>query len=191
VEETTNLIHDNEALTKWKEKVSELGLQGQAQVVTEEKSPIPFLWMNTAIVATFETLCPTKTDIRKYDKTPIPIELLEAVSLCVKEQYFDEIEVWYNDKQKDPVIVGFKYNVPASESDWWRKAKADKYLIGRWADVKASLDALIGRAKKLFFHTETIRLNQELKQKQRELDDLEGSVENKFGGMPATDDLPF
>ena len=96
VEETTNLIHDNDALTRWNEKVDELGLEGQRSVVKTDKSPIPFLWMNAAIIHTFETLCPTKVDIDKYDKTPIPVELLDVVSLCFKEQYFDRIKVWYN-----------------------------------------------------------------------------------------------
>ena len=47
VSETVNLIHDNDALTKWNEKVEELKLSGQKEVVKEDKSPIPFLWMNS------------------------------------------------------------------------------------------------------------------------------------------------
>src|SRR5690606_12958674 len=94
IAETVNLIHDNDALSMWQEKVKELGLEGQSEVVVGDKSPIPFLWMNDAIIATFEVLCPTKTPIEKYSKTPIPVELLEVVGLCKKEEYFDKIEVW-------------------------------------------------------------------------------------------------
>lgn len=192
VEETVNLIHDNDALAKWNEKVNELGLEGQKTVVKTDKSPIPFLWMNEALVSAFEVLCPSKTEMEKYDKTPIPLELLEVVSLCKREDYFDLVEVWFNEREKDPVIIGYKYNLGSSESDWWRKSRGDKYLIGRWADVKASLDALVKRAKNLFFQSETLRLKQQIRDSQRHLEDLESIIERKFGNaMPITDDLPF
>ena len=188
VAETINLIHDNEALTKWNEKVEELKLSGQKAVVKEDKSPIPFLWMNNAIVSTFETLCPTKVDIKKYDKTPIPVELLEVVSLCVKEDYFDCIKVWYNEKQKDPVIVGYVAKKGEKKDDWQFEYYGQKYLIGRWADVKASLDQLIERAKKVFIQTETFDLKKEIKDRQRKLEDLEQLAHDKFGNaMPVTD----
>lgn len=191
IEETVDLIHDNEALDRWNERVSELQLEGQKSVVKEDKSPIPFLWMNSAIVSTFETLCPTKVDIAKYDKSPIPVELLDVVALCVKENYFNSIKVWYNEKEKDPVIVGY-LAASGKTSDWELNYYAQKYLIGRWADVKASIDQLVDRAKKLFIHSETINLKQEIKERQRKLEDIEFTAETKFGGaMPTTDDLPF
>lgn len=190
VEETINLIHDNDALAKWNEKVDELGLSGQKTVVKTGKSPIPFLWMNDAIVHTFEILCPTRSDINEYNKTPIPVELLEVVSLCVKENYFEKIKVWYNEKQKDPVIVGYVQKEGKDLGGWDLNYWGQKYLIGRWADVKASLDQLIERARKMFTQSETIRLKKEIRDRQRELEDIESTVENKFGGMPTTD-LPF
>jgi hypothetical protein len=191
VEETVNLIHDNEALAKWNEKVEELQLVGQTQVVKTDKSPIPFMWMNDALIATFETLCPTKVDVSKYDKTPIPLELLEMVGLCQKEQYFDVIKVWYNEKQKDPVLVGYSLS-EGKDSDWQIEYYSKKYLIGRWADVKASIDSLVERAKKIFTHSQTIQLKQEIRDRQRKLEDLESIVDAKFGGtMPETDNIPF
>lgn len=190
IEETINLIHDNEALTKWSTKIDELGLFGQKEIVTEEKSPVPFLWMNSVLVSTFEVLCPTKVEIEKYSKTPIPVELLEIVSLCKNEQYFDELQVWYNEKEKDPAIIGLIY-LKNESSDWYRKHAANKYLIGRWADVKESLDSLINRAKKIFFKSETLRIKREILSYQRKLEDLEGTIEETFGnGMPETS-LPF
>lgn len=159
IEETIDLIHDSEKLEKWNEMVAELGLTGQQSVVVEKKSPIPFLWMNSGIVKTFEVLCPTKVEIEKYNKTPIPVELLSIVSLCVKEQYFDGIKIWYNDREKDPAIIGYKMRDGKQFSDRWNaEFYADRYLIGRWADVRESLDSLIERAKKIFFQSETLRL---------------------------------
>jgi len=190
VEETTNLIHDAEALKKWNERVDELELHGQKDVVVADKSPIPFLWMNSAIVKTFETLCPTKVEIAKYDKTPIPLDLLDVVALCKREKYFDCIEVWYNEEQKDPAIVGYKID-KAIKEDWWAKSQGKKYLIGRWADVKESLDALVVRAKKMFIENTKNSLQYQIKQYQRNLEDVEQIAERDFGGAMPSTLLPF
>jgi hypothetical protein len=193
IEETTNLIHDGDALEKWRERVVELQLAGQAEVVQAEKSPIPFLWMNSGLIKTFEVLCPTKVNIEKYNKTPIPVDLLDVVALCGKEKYFDGIKVWYNEKDKDPVIIGYKMKEGKEFNDRWESEYySERYLIGRWADVKASLDSLIARAKQLFFKSETVRLKQEIRDRQRHIEDLETKIEEEFGAtMPATDGLPF
>jgi hypothetical protein len=188
VEETTNLIHDADALQAWNEKCEELQLEGQKTIVSKEKSPIPFLWMNSGLVKTFEVLCPTKVDVTKYDKQPIPVELLETISLCFKEDYFDGIKIWYNEKEKDPVVVGYKMTSDKNYSDTWEtNYYSEKYLIGRWADVKASIDSLVDRAKKVFFQSETMRLKQEVKDRQRQLEDLEFQTSLIFGAtMPPT-----
>lgn len=194
VEETQELIHDNEQLAKWNNLVAELELKGQSEVIKDDKSPIPFLWMNSAIVNAFSVLCPTKVKVEDYNKTPIPVQILELVSLCKKEGYFDVIKVWYNEKDKDPVVVGYA-NEPSDSKyggqDWHIERYAQKYLIGRWADVKASLDQLVDRAKKVFTHSETIRLKKEIRDRQRQIEDLESEVERNFGGAMPTTDLPF
>jgi hypothetical protein len=192
VEETSELIHDNEALQKWRDKVSELQLEGQTEVVVEDKSPIPFLWMNNALVSTFQALCPTKVKIEKYNKTPIPVEILELVSLSKKEQYFDRIEIWYNEQEKDPVCVGFVVDDGyKGREDYYVQIYSKKYLIGRWADVKASLDTLIERARKLWILSNVSQYKQQIRDYSRRIEDIEEEANRNFGGgMPATD-LPF
>lgn len=187
VQETTNLIHDQDSLDKWNAKVEELGLEGQKKVlVVKDKSPIPFLWMNNAIINAFKTLCPTACKIEEYDKTPIPVELLETVGLCKNEGYFDKIEIWYNERDKDPVIVGFSFN-NSKNSDWEKEWYGKKYLIGRWADVKASLDALVDRAKKLFIQQTISNAKAQIKQCQRAIEDAETNADREFGfAMPTT-----
>jgi len=173
IEETSELIHDNEKLDKWNQRVEELGLQGQKEVVVVGKSPIPFLWMNSGIVATFETLCPKKVLVEKYSLTPIPVEILDLVSLSHNEQYFDFIEVWYNDQDRDPAVIG--YSVPEEykgREDYYQKAYAKKYLIGRWADVKESLDTLITKAKNIWKATNLNNYKQQLKYYQRAIEDI-------------------
>lgn len=196
VEETVNLIHDNEALKKWNEKVSELGLEGQQQVlVVKDKSPIPFMWMNDAIIATFETLCPTKVLVEKYDKTPIPLEILDLVSLSKKEGYFYKMEIWYNEQEKDPVCVGYCEDLTKTEKDeWYKTYYAKKYLIGRWADVKASLDTLTKKARQIFIANSKSAIEQTIRDAKRAIEDIETTADRKFGGaMPFTQlpHLPF
>jgi hypothetical protein len=41
IEETIDLIYDNEQLDKWNKHVQELGLIGQTKIVQTDKSPIP------------------------------------------------------------------------------------------------------------------------------------------------------
>lgn len=106
IEETQELIYDNDKLARWNKLVNELGLEGQSQIVKDDKSPIPFLHMKQSLVTTMETLCPMKVLVSAYNKTPIPVDIMELIGLSVKEQYFDRIEVWYDDKSPDPCVVG-------------------------------------------------------------------------------------
>lgn len=179
IEETKELIYDNEKLDQWNNLVTELGLQGQTKVVKVEKSPVPFLWMNDTLQKTFTELCPRKVKIAEYDKTPIPVEVLSLVSLSIKEDYFNKIEVWYNDKNPDPAVIGFKYT--RGNSEWERDWHAEKYLLARWSDVKASLSELTDRAKKLFVLRRTNELQTSIKQNQRELEDIELKANAEFG----------
>ena len=179
IEETKELMYDNEKLEQWNSLVVELGLQGQTTIVKPDKSPIPFLWMNKALQSVFEELCPTKVIVEQYNKTPIPVEALSLVSLSNKEGYFDKIEVWYNDANPDPAIIGYKYSQGTSqwEKDWY----AGKYLLARWSDVKATLEELTQRAKNLFVLRTKNELTEEIKRRQRSLEDVEIDANKRFG----------
>ncbi len=106
IEETAPLIYENEQLDKWNGYVAALGLEGQTKIVKKDKSPIPFMHLKTSHEVMFKTLCPKEVDIKEYDITPIPVEILDLVALSVKEEYFDRIQIWYDDKKPDPVCVG-------------------------------------------------------------------------------------
>lgn len=192
IEETQELIYDNEKLGQWNKLVGELGLTGQRQVLKTDKSPIPFLWMNEVLVAVFGELCPRKVKVSEYNKTPIPVEALGLVSLSVKEGYFNEIEVWYDDKTPDPAIIGYKYT--KGTSAWENQYYAEKYLLARWSDVKATLAELTERAKNRFILRTSNELRDTIKRNQRSLEDVEITANNKFGfagtGAGAVD-LPF
>ncbi len=203
-EETADLIHDNEALDKWGEIVSELGLSGQTKIVKKDKSPIPFLWMNQTLVRVFETLCPTKVDIADYDKTPIPVELLELVKMSFDEKYFTKIEVWYDDKSVDPVIVGavgfwgeMTFYVDSNKSlsgkeygssdeviaaggmHPYYNAK-NRYLIGRWADMSRSLEELRKMAKEKYIELTSNEAREQINVYTRKLQDVEIEANRLF-----------
>ncbi len=204
IEETVDLIYDNEKLDKWNSIVDELGLAGQTQIVKPEKSPIPFTHMKQSLKSVFETLCPAKRKVKQYDLTPIPLEILELVALSTRENYFHDIEIWYDDKAPDPVAIGIIYtnwyveldgkNVKSnltkeeaeqhaievggkvSKYDWYKK----EYLIGRWGDVKHSFEELKEMATKRYVAQNEVQLRQQIKDAERQLVDLETTAFNLF-----------
>jgi len=131
IEETSDLIHDNEQLTRYHELIAELNLTGQTKIVTGEKSPIPFMHLKTSMVSVFETLCPRKVDVAAFDVSPIPVEILDLVSLSVRENYFKKIEIWYDEKSPDPVCVGY-----CSEFQVYEYSGVPKELNGKFFPTK-------------------------------------------------------
>lgn len=190
VEETVDLIYDNDELEKWNNLVGELGLQGQTKIVKPDKSPIPFMHMKTGTVNIFNTLCPRHVDVSEFDVTPIPVEILDLIALSKREGYFTNIEVWYDERQKDPAVIGQiakftgywgnikgefdskeDFKKAGGESGYW-DVKA-QYLIGKWGDVKRSMDELKEMAKKRFIEEKRVTIEEEIKRYKRELEDLE------------------
>jgi len=168
IEETSELIYDDDKLSKWNDLVNELGLTGQTKIIKPEKSPIPFLPLNIVLINTFQTLCPRHLPVDQYDVTPIPLDILELIALSIKEKYFHKIEIWYDEKSPDPVCVGivnqfgqnywasdkiadldYKYfdtkeealSVGIKEKNITESLK-NIYIIGKWADVSRSFDEL-------------------------------------------------
>jgi hypothetical protein len=106
VEETVDLIYDQEKLDKWNNYVQELGLAGQSKVVRDDKSPIQFMNMTPTMINVFSQLCPRRVSVESFDVVPIPLEILDLIALSKREKYFSRIEIWYDDKEKDPACVG-------------------------------------------------------------------------------------
>jgi hypothetical protein len=193
IEETQELIYDNEKLDQWNGLVQSLGLTGQTAIQVKDKSPIPFLHMKRSLVNVFTTLCPRKVDIETYDKSPIPVEILSLVSLSTKEEYFDKIQVWYDDQSPDPACIGLKQNSRFDPRYPTWEDGFDKYLIGRWADVKQSLLELTAKAKKLYMATRKSQIEQSIRDEHRRMEDLEHTTNLMFGNDDVTleTELPF
>lgn len=193
INETAELIYDGDQLEKWNRIVEELGLKGQTKIVQKDKSPIPFMHMKSTLIEVFKTLCPRRVDAKEYNISPIPVEILDLMALSVREGYFDKLEIWYDEKTPDPLCVGLKFDTKEhakSGYDWY----AEKYLLGKWGDVKHSFTELIEMAKKRFLVEQTAQYKASIKQYTRLLDDVEIEAVQKFGtdhSQSPSLDLPF
>lgn len=192
IEETAELIYDNEKLEKWNQLKSELGLVGQDDILRVDKSPVPFQPATKIQMQIIEVLCPKKDLIEAYRNTPIPLEVLELVSLSVKEGYFEKIHIHYDAVTPDPFAIGYRYK---DEDD---RAKGytwnmQPYLIAKWGDVKQSWDTLKERAASRWISEEAARLKEKLRETQRSIEDLRLTCLNKFGENSETVnvELPF
>jgi hypothetical protein len=206
IEETSELIYDNEKLDRWNEIVKNLNLEGQTKIVSPEKSPIPFMFMKQTLINIFETLCPRKVDVTKFDVAPIPVEILDLVALSVREKYFNKIEIWYDDKSPDPLCVGqtgYFY-----QPTWYSQSKKEfndlkfnsekeaieagvnkdcisfcvdkKYLIGKWGDVKMSFKELKEMAIERYISDQKNEYESEIAKYKRKLEDLNLDAHKRF-----------
>jgi hypothetical protein len=157
------------------------------------------------LVNVFETLCPKKVEISQYSQSPIPVEILSAISLSKKESYFTKIEIWYDEKTPDPVCIGLKgywYEI-----DWYSNSNPNlkgyqfntkqdvldaggrnpnhydqaKYLIGKWGDVKYSFQELKKMASARYKSEKRFEIKKQIKDAERKLDDLEIEAFDRFG----------
>jgi hypothetical protein len=203
LEELTELMHDNEKLDEWRNTVAELKLEGQKKV--NNKNPIPFTFMNNAIHNIFDTLTPMQKDINDYNVNPIPLEVLRMIKLCEEEKYFNAMQIWYADKDPDPILVGLKgywYEAPYYE-DTNKELKniefntreevidaggkhpnflsRQKYLLARWGDEAKTLVELKKEAIIVYTKRKTAELNKRIKETNYELETLEETVVERFG----------
>ena len=147
--ELQDLITDVEKNEEWKKKVEELGLAGQVEMIAGKKSPIPFPIMNSAMKNVYKTLCPRSQDVTKYARTTIPSRVLEMIGLCVKENYFPILKVWFDDVQPDPILVGY-----TKDNEW----DGERHIIARWGDELRSYPELREIARKRLVESQTPKI---------------------------------
>ena len=171
VEETTELIHDDQKLGEWKQKCEELGLTAQLELANPEKSPIPFESMNTVSQRVYETLCPSRVNYKEYRKTAIPLEVLGLIHLSVNEGYFEKIDIWYDDKTPDPIAVGL---VKISSYQY------DYFTIARWGDVLRPFEELKTLAIQRFINSSKIQIKTKIADYNNKLENVENNAHRYF-----------
>jgi hypothetical protein len=139
--ENEELILDETQLEEYNQLATKLGLQTQERQETN-KIPNVYICLNTAMQKQLQALCPMVVDASKYTKSTIPLEVLKVYNFTKENEMFDGFQVWYNDVDPDPLLIGWKWqNEEAKKKGYtWRK---DRFLIARWGDCAMELSELL------------------------------------------------
>jgi hypothetical protein len=138
--ENEALILDETQLAEYHELTSELGLQ----VVTQQEQQVPnvYTFLNSAMTKQLHAICPRHTAVVDYKKSTIPVEVLKVLKFAKDNNMYEGYEIWYNDIEPDPLLIGWNYsNDTAREKQYgWQK---DRFLMARWGDCAMELSELL------------------------------------------------
>lgn len=139
--ENENLIMDENSLMEYNKIALELGLQTKENAV-EEKTPNIYIALNQTMQRQLKAVCPASTSIGTYKKSTIPLEVLKVYKYAKDNEMFDGFQIWYNDKEPDPLLIGWKWmNEEAKKNDYtWQR---DRFLMARWGDCALELNDLL------------------------------------------------
>ena len=88
---------DLESAEEYQRITESLGLEGQKKLLhkddTDELQVIPFQAIPDTELRVWESFCPGKHALEKYDEGLIPLRVLALIELCVSRKYFDRIEI--------------------------------------------------------------------------------------------------
>ena len=141
--ENVGLLLDEEQLEKYQSLALELGIPE----VKPDKTPSVYQVLNSSQTRALEALCPASTELKNYSRSTIPVEVLQAIKFVVDNDMFDVIQVWYDDKNPDPMIIGKRYqndNDRQKGYSWMMTST----LIARWGDCAYELSELVEMGKK-------------------------------------------
>lgn len=191
--ELADISFEVEALDEWKSIASELGLENQLNLTKGKESPIPYPFMNECMTRVYSTLCPRKVNFKDYKVTPIPLEVLKQIAFSVRENHFSSIEIWYDDKSPDPIVVGtsgyyyvydknyshikgdnkkdLRFSTEKEAKDFQESnghygaghASEGQYLIARWGDELRPFSELKSLAVERFIDNEGGEMQRQIK----------------------------
>lgn len=142
IEEHKETIFEGSEIEKWKALVDELGLVCQAELIAENKSPLPFPVMTEAQSVIYGVVLETKTNYKEFRNEAIPLSILSLILLCEKEHYFENIQIWHSRQNPDPLVVGLNFASPEDRINkyTWRMVPS---LIAQWgAKIKPMADLI-------------------------------------------------
>ena len=131
IEEHEAQMFDSSETEKWLELVEQLGLENQASLIKDNKSALPFPMMTEAENAIYSTLLDRQVGYKTYSREAIPLAVLSLIALSEAEKYFDTIEIWFSEKNPDPLVVGKRYTSEEARKEGysWRMGA---YKIAQW-----------------------------------------------------------
>lgn len=139
--ENEALILDEEQLAEYHELTAELGLQTVEQS-QEQKVPNVYAFLNSAMTKQLHALCPRHLKVEEYKKSTIPVEVLKVLKFAKEQNMYEGYEIWYNDIDPDPLLIGWNYiddNARKNEYGW----RKDRFLMARWGDCAMELPELL------------------------------------------------
>lgn len=179
--ELEELVITPEKKEEWETKIEELGLDGQKKLTknSHKDAASPYTFMNEQMKLVFQTLCPTRAEVEKYDKSVIPIDILSHVALCKQEGYFAKLEIWYDNKSPDPILIGYLTNTYGSPL----------HLIGRWGDEIIPYEQLVEKAIRRYTESFKLSVQSTMSQCKEILEDADLRVKQLFSGQKSVWDI--
>lgn len=143
--ELEQLIQSNQS-AEWNAIVSRLSMKGQVEDSKNELGiPNPYQRLNSRWVKIFKTICRSSADYQKYNFSTIPLDALREIEFAVNNKFFRAIQIWYDEVEKDPFIIGV-----AGES-----FTPKHYLIGQFGEEVLPHEELeIKAIQRLTLHVE-------------------------------------
>jgi hypothetical protein len=138
---TKKQILNEEQLAEYHELTAELGLQTVEQS-QEQKVPNVYAFLNLAMTKQLHAICPKHVEVGNYRKSTIPVEVLKVLKFAKDNNMYEGYEIWYNDVEPDPLLIGWNYSSDnAREKQYgWQK---DRFLMARWGDCAMELPELL------------------------------------------------
>lgn len=159
--ENASLIIEEKDLEEYNELISSLGLL--APNPDKEKVPNVYMHLNKAMEKQLLTLCPVRTPITSYNKTTIPLEVLKVYKFALDNEMFEGYEIWSDDKNPDPILIGWKFTNPEAKEKGYSWMK-ERSIIARWGDEALELTDLLQRGYD--------KLKQQLEDKAKEMNNI-------------------
>lgn len=127
--------------------MEQLGLQGQLKLVTPAEPDaaarrFPYRKMTRDEVTVYGLLCPSKTPLKDYADSQIPLRILQVAALA--KEHFKHLLVLHPDTmEKDPVLIGCNADHPTYSPNEW-------FILARWGDELDAWPLLVEKAARKY-----------------------------------------
>lgn len=117
---------EGEEFEQFKSMIESLNLEGQQKFI-QDKEVNPYRKMTSQESVVYGILCPTKTELKNFSESMIPLRVLQLATHVNSLNFIDVLEVWHSDNAdiKDPVLVGRK------GTSW----NGEYFILARWGEL--------------------------------------------------------
>jgi len=135
------LILDEGQLAEYHQLTAELGLH---VIDDSEKQKVPnvYTFLNSAMTKQIHAICPMHVDVVNYKKSTIPVEVLKVLKFAKDNNMYEGYEIWYNDVEPDPLLIGWNYSNENARTNKYNWVK-DRFLMARWGDCAMEIPELL------------------------------------------------